>query len=240
MAVNKATDAPNQPEFGLPASSKGYVPGCNTLRSDEQMLAGVDPAVTVQFVGGYRNDGKSEALKHSLSQKRESNFASTIEVDDIAANSGSHSAFAIAKNCSCPVCLCVGIKKHNVRGEWKNPCRVLGCNEPRWYWVVTKHEKSHFIEAGKYACLEEDCHTTVAKWGDLKRHYKSRHCTRTTKYPCLVIGCKYGGANGFPRKDKLKSHFKNVHAGKGHGTLGQGFGQMGPTASRGCASGHQD
>lgn len=232
--------APKPLEFALPASSTGYVPGCDTLRSDEQMLASVAPAHTVQFVGGYGNEGNSETLKHPLSKERESNFASTIKVDDIAASSGSHSAFAIANNCSCPICLCVGIKKNYVCPEWETPCRVLGCNEAYWYWVVTKHEKSHFIKAGKYACLEEDCHTTVAKWGDLKRHYKSRHCTRTTKYPCLVIGCKYGGDNGFPRKDKLKSHFKNVHEGKGHGTLGQGFGQMGPTASRGYASGHQN
>jgi len=55
-----------------------------------------------------------------------------------------------------------------------------------------------------------------------------------------VIGCKYGGDNDFPRKDKLKSHFKNVREGKGHGILGHGFGQMGPAASRVYASGHQN
>ncbi len=199
------------------------------------MLAGVAPADTVQFVGGYGNEGNSEALKNPITQEPESYFASTIEVDDIAANYVSHSALATANGCSCPVCLCVGIEKDYVWGDRKTPCRLLGCNEmidACWPRDI-KHEKSLFIKAGKYACLEEDCHTTVAKWGDLKRHYKSRHCTRSTRDPCLVIGCKYGGDTGFPRKDKLKSHFKNVHEGKGHGILGHGFGQVGPAASRG-------
>ncbi|KAI4217405.1 MAG: hypothetical protein L6R36_009296 [Xanthoria steineri] len=28
-------------------------------------------------------------------------------------------------------------------------------------------------------------------------------------------GCERGGGNGFPRKDKLKSHFESVHRGRG-------------------------
>ncbi|KAL8680435.1 MAG: hypothetical protein Q9186_003395 [Xanthomendoza sp. 1 TL-2023] len=35
------------------------------------------------------------------------------------------------------------------------------------------------------------------------------------KYPCGFPGCERGGDNGFPRKDKLKSHFENVHRGRG-------------------------
>ncbi|KAK3168246.1 hypothetical protein OEA41_004692 [Lepraria neglecta] len=138
------------------------------------------------------------------------------------------SAPGIGKRCSCIVCLSVGDARHK---KWPQyPCRLPGC---RQYFAKDSstvigtstcldHEKNHFRKAGKYVCTEKNCQTATAKFADLKRHYSSRHCINKTKYPCSVIGCKYGGENGFPRKDKLKSHWKNMHEKK-DGLPGQRF-----------------
>ncbi|MCJ1235904.1 hypothetical protein MMC14_003878, partial [Varicellaria rhodocarpa] len=66
----------------------------------------------------------------------------------------------------------------------------------------------------KYSCTATNCRQTFGHWDDLKRHIKTFHCLHAVIYPCEYIGCKYGGANGFKRKDKLKSHQRNVHLGK--------------------------
>ncbi|MCJ1238311.1 hypothetical protein MMC14_006300 [Varicellaria rhodocarpa] len=80
--------------------------------------------------------------------------------------------------------------------------------------------KSHFYEKhlrqekGKYSCTAPNCKHAFKRPSDLIRHNKVVHCLRAEKFPCNVIGCKYGGDNGFTRKDKLKSHMKNAHEGK--------------------------
>lgn len=122
-------------------------------------------------------------------------------------------------SCKCISCLSLGDGKRKA-WLWSYPCRVPKCsqtfttNSSKTGETSTrvKHEKSHFLHAGKYKCAEKYCHTVTSKFADLKRHYTSVHCFNRTKYACSVIGCKHSGQNGFARKDNLKSHFMNVHA----------------------------
>ena len=78
--------------------------------------------------------------------------------------------------------------------------------------AARKHEKDHFRHEGQLRCIEDRCVYRAKRWPDLKRHYTSKHCLNPkTRFPCPEIGCKYGGDNGFTRKDKLKSHRDKVH-----------------------------
>ena len=73
------------------------------------------------------------------------------------------------------------------------------------------HERAHYKVGDRYYCLEPHCSATFGSWMDLRRHTNVRHCTTVQRFPCDVPGCKYGGTNGFKRKDKLRDHVKNVH-----------------------------
>ena len=131
--------------------------------------------------------------------------------------------------CSCILCYFPGCSERPrlEKGYMINrthPCCFPGCNEminlqitaiPYDYiWKRSKHEKSHYIHEGKFRCREEHCSVTVKSWTDLKRHYASKHCKNSKKFPCRYIGCSRGGENGFPREDKLKSHVQSVHEKK--------------------------
>ena len=117
------------------------------------------------------------------------------------------------QQCACMSCLKV------CSNVWfwdqNHKCRFPGC-QTSTYLVCLKPEKSHYGQSGKYACLEQNCQAVTKNFGDLKRHDKAKHCTKPDKeqFPCPVIWCKYSGNNGFARKDKLKSHYKNIHEGK--------------------------
>ena len=119
--------------------------------------------------------------------------------------------------CLCVDCLLAGpsFTRYN-----QNQCRLAFCTFVG-FGVSGKggseeHERSHFGQSGKYTCAEPGCHTTTKKFSDLKRHYAGRHCIdpKKAKFPCPVLDCKYSGDNGFARKDKLKSPYKNVHERK--------------------------
>lgn len=77
-----------------------------------------------------------------------------------------------------------------------------------------EHILQHYYQSGRYVCQIENCKSTFQRPNDMVRHHRSQHCARREKYPCNVIGCKYSGDNGFARKDKLRSHYKNVHEGQ--------------------------
>ena len=121
------------------------------------------------------------------------------------------------RECSCTACLFVGAIK-----DWPDhgmSCRFPGCKyftegHSDHIW----HERGHFLKAGNatYHCVEQLCPFTSKRWPDLVRHYTVKHCTSPKKfrYPCPVLSCKYNGNNGFARKDKLNSHYKNIHQGK--------------------------
>lgn len=130
------------------------------------------------------------------------------------------------EDCTCISCLGIGIRKGLASSSGGSfGCRFPGCpyrynHHPFWYSYPTapfyEHEKSHYGQTGKYICLEQTCQVATKNFGDLKRHDKAKHCSNPTKeqFPCPVLECKYSGNNGFARKDKLKSHYKNIHEGK--------------------------
>ena len=106
-------------------------------------------------------------------------------------------------------------------------CRVEGCTwNHKIYWFndecarTKSHEESHFREEtrdqdGKliFTCKDDRCQIRTKRRDDVKRHYATVHCKNPQRYPCHVIGCQFGGENGFTRKDKLTSHMKSTHKG---------------------------
>ncbi len=120
--------------------------------------------------------------------------------------------------CTCPAC--IQDKPLVFVSGPKVACRFPACcvhEYLAWKYRSTSrrlvaHEKTHYYEyhAG-YKCAEGDCGHLSHEFRDLKRHYRAKHCTKTPEFSCDVLGCKYGGENGFHRKDKLASHYKNMH-----------------------------
>ena len=111
-------------------------------------------------------------------------------------------------------------------------CRIKGCT---WHEKVQAHhifsssarvwahEVAHFREEtrdqdGKwiYTCTNDRCRIRTKRKDDVKRHYATVHCKNPERFPCHVIGCPFGGENGFTRKDKLTSHMKSTHKGLPH------------------------
>ena len=135
-----------------------------------------------------------------------------------ASGADRHQPSVAGNVCDCIVCAGVGTKTKG----WGTlfTCRVPGCNVPDhdriWWWELLQKEASHFRSPGedKLNCAENDCPVTVSSMTDLRRHYTSKHCTKSEKYSCPLVWCKYSGDNGFKRKDKLKSHYRNAHEGK--------------------------
>lgn len=135
------------------------------------------------------------------------------------------SATDLATHCACISCC-------NIYTAWKWTDGGFRCPFPscqavfntRYSYRTGKHEKSHYGQPGKYTCLEPNCKAVTKNWGDLKRHSKTSHCTSPNKeqFPCPVPWYKRSGNNGFPRKDKLKSHYQNVHEGKPGGPVKAG------------------
>ena len=118
-------------------------------------------------------------------------------------------------HCDCLKCLLVGAFDRSSYGPGQYICRFPDCKESRsWRSDRSSHEKQHFVCSGRYACNASDCTRSFKRWDDLVRHTTSEHCLNPVKYPCLVVGCRFGGENGFVRKDKLTSHRKNVHEGE--------------------------
>ena len=121
----------------------------------------------------------------------------------------------------CPCCSCLHTTfMYNQTPWWKNPdfyssptC-FAGCEymtSPSYY---EGHFRDHFKEGEKFKCNSPGCKQRCKRWAELERHSKSKHCLRHERFPCDVLGCKYGGKNGFLRSDKLLSHKRNVHDGK--------------------------
>ena len=130
-----------------------------------------------------------------------------------------------SRGCSCITCLDLGSER-----EWlyatpltNYPCRFSDCNfsAPQEghssdnydnELAAYNHERNHFRHESQFRCKEDRCVYGTKRWSDLKRHYTGKHCLNPKqKFSCPEIGCKYGGHNGFTRKDKLKSHREKVH-----------------------------
>ena len=118
------------------------------------------------------------------------------------------------RRCVCISCLGIGrvVEYAALNGL---PCRVPDCEQTlAWHLPRNTHEKEHFSHEGKYQCKASNCKGSFNRWDDLIRHTSNKHCLNPKRYPCPEIGCKYSGDNGFPRKDKMKSHHRNEHEGK--------------------------
>ena len=143
---------------------------------------------------------------------------SSVEIQ--APRADQHQLSVASNGCDCIVCAGVGKKVVSPLPSLELPCRVPGCNVPYhnkiWFAELLKEEASHFRTAGeaKLKCAEDDCPVAVSSMTDLKRHYTNKHCTKVEKFSCPLVWCKYSGDNGFKRKDKLKSHYRNAHEGK--------------------------
>ena len=114
--------------------------------------------------------------------------------------------------CSCLEC--VFRAQPSINGGYR-ACPIEGCYEhiydtfPLVCHIVYKHSK----QGDRLHCQEPRCTRTCKRGADLLRHMRL-HCLRQTRYHCDVFGCKYGGENGFVRRDKLLSHKRNVHEGQ--------------------------
>ena len=162
------------------------------------------------------------ALKTSSTVEPPVPTLAPYSVESQAPGAGRHQLSVAGNVCDCIVCAGVGKKAHisSPFYAFQLPCRVPGCNVPGhdqiWYRKLLQEEASHFRIPGedKFKCAENDCHVTVSSMADLKRHYTSKHCTKPKKFSCPLVWCKYSGDNGFKRKDKLNSHYRNAHEGK--------------------------
>ena len=135
------------------------------------------------------------------------------------------------QTCSCPVCLDLHTSWSASKApsssslpRYQYSCRLPACDwmaqgldgamANRYTNALLQHEKSHFGQKGRFVCLEERCQYVTKRWGDLTRHYSSKHCTnRARRFMCPVLGCKFS-RGGFARRDKLHSHVRNVHRGE--------------------------
>ena len=106
-----------------------------------------------------------------------------------------------SSSCTCVCCVMKDIKPAVDRG-------LLS-------YKTTSHMREWYFTSGLYRCDSHGCSHKSKRWADLQRHVSSSHCSKPALYPCAFPGCQRGGGNGFPRKDKLKSHFEKVHRGRG-------------------------
>lgn len=133
------------------------------------------------------------------------------------------------RTCSCPICLDLHTSPffiQKLQAPTGVPREQYSCRLPACDWMargldgaaanrytnaLLRHEESHFGQKGRFTCLEERCLYVTKRWGDLMRHYSSKHCTNgVRRFVCPVVWCKYS-RGGFARKDKLRSHVKSVH-----------------------------
>ena len=115
--------------------------------------------------------------------------------------------------CDCIVCTNVGGHPHTTYGHGYR-CRFTDCGKTTaTFDFLEKHEKRHFLHEGGYKCNASNCTRSCKRFTDLTRHVTSVHCKNPQKFPCPMFWCRHSGENGFTRKDKMKSHYKEVHEG---------------------------
>jgi len=132
-----------------------------------------------------------------------------------------------SSKCHCECLSCLDLGGHLVPScnfyRDTTACRVPGCVKTFASHALCGrlpscihlcHERDHFLQDRKYMCNSSSCKRSFTRWEDLVRHTSNKHCLNPKRFPCPEIGCKYSGGNGFVRKDKLKSHYKNAHEGK--------------------------
>ena len=183
------------------------------LGGGEAKVALTPAAEASELDSGLLND---HALKTSSIVEPAVPKLAPYAVENQAPGAGRRQDSVAGDVCNCIVCAGVGKKTDSL----ELPCRVPGCNVPSHnqilFFELSRKEASHFRVPGEYKfkCAENNCTVTVSSMADLRRHYTSKHCTKCEKFPCRFVWCKYSGDNGFKRKDKLTSHYRNSHEGK--------------------------
>lgn len=180
----------------------------HSIGIDKVLLTGPNAAIVETF---FHESGEGKKI-----------VAVRSEADGVAMNSRAstfawlYSLLGMDVICQCALCF--------LRQKW-NPelsrCCFVQCpgescsEEHRLYSLEWRLRSDHLFRNGVYHCDSHDCAHRCKRWADLERHISTRHCLKAPKYPCTFPGCERGGDNGFARKDKLKSHFENVHRGRG-------------------------
>ena len=207
--------------------AKGGLPTIDSTRFEHVPIAFADPYPTDMF----------DSDKIETSEPGQGSFTptwadSTVPYNDDGKNMLSVTTTSAApgssRECSCITCVDLGSRREVMWDvdSYHYRCRLSDCSfsnaagyheeklhsRYRAEQTARQHEKDHFRHEGQLRCIEDRCVYSAKRWPDLRRHYTSKHCLNPkTKFPCPEIGCKYGGDNGFTRKDKLKSHREKVH-----------------------------
>ncbi|MCJ1270954.1 hypothetical protein MMC22_010853 [Lobaria immixta] len=192
------------PEFLSSSSSGAY--GHSTGNASDTMLMSKITAYEDQGSttgAGAMTDNHTSS--HDLSPSRSGSGPSSLSANNDVTN----------------VCACISCFVKQQRNElWKPKSLeyncVVGCPQQFDFWQAKqwlKHLQTHFKQDKKFHCRVPQCGQVFSRWGELTRHSKN-HCIRPVKFACDVLGCKYGGDNGFIRHDKLLSHKRNVHDGR--------------------------
>ena len=193
--------------------------------------------VQASFFGGVPVDSEarltSSSALPSLPVGRTDEADDKITVADIDRLNGiKHDRVCACLNCLNPSSITFNELSHRFPALQEISCRIEGCtystSDFHSFWSkgmseVFHHEESHFreetfVQVGKwiYTCTNDRCHIRTKRKDDVKRHYATVHCKNPERFPCHVIGCPFGGENGFTRKDKLTSHMKSTHKGLPH------------------------
>ncbi|KAI4287134.1 MAG: hypothetical protein L6R35_003611 [Caloplaca aegaea] len=128
-----------------------------------------------------------------------------------------YTVLGIESSCRCSCC---AVRAFNDFCWIRIKCGMASCSTKDWCNSLSSgyqriHWRRHIFVTGLYRCDAPGCTHACKRFADLERHISTSHCLNAKQFPCSFPGCVRGGANGFSRKDKLKSHFENVHRGVG-------------------------
>ena len=178
----------------------------------------IGQSLTIGTDFGFHLAGSRQPEEYDLEMTPSTNLTPSTYLADLSSQSPLPASAAIPLNaagndCTCRACSWTKLPKVSNYSKGLH-CVITGCGYFH-YWpnYLRKHIKTHYSQSGRFPCDAPDCKTISGRWSDFLRHHKSNHCRRPQTFPCDVLGCKYGGDNGFPRKDKLMSHKRNVHQG---------------------------
>lgn len=141
-------------------------------------------------------------LKHPLSEK-------SLILSPLA---GFVEGLGLDSQCRCSSCVIKGVAE--LRAD-TIACPATDCTQIISVYHLKRHWQQHCFVNGLHHCDTPGCSHKSKRRGDLERHIRTSHCLDAKKYSCSFPGCERGGDNGFPRKDKLKDHFENIHRGVG-------------------------
>lgn len=217
--------------YGSPSSELLEVPPPATLNYDTNGTQAQD-----QHHGNMNSLETSEARFNPFPPQEAPGFSvSPTETGRDASTQGFKESEALESDqvCTCATCLTHSpyppstrpLDEQSERLSRTFGCRVTGCqwttkddarvgpsDLQKLYFHQMNGRGDHYGRPGDYRCPEAGCKSVTKRWSDFMRH-SSKHCIKPQKFVCPVLDCNYHHI-GFTRKDKLKSHYQNVHAGR--------------------------